>query len=79
MFNMLKLRGSGNERSGSDFLGSHVADALTNAGYETTIFDIQKSPYLQKEQEMIVGDVLDREYSPIKELNGIFIPDGGKK
>lgn len=26
---------------GSGFLGIHVADALTNAGYETTIFDIK--------------------------------------
>ena len=45
---------------GSGFLGSHVADALTKAGYETTIFDTQKSPYLQEGQEMIVGNILDR-------------------
>jgi UDP-glucose 4-epimerase len=45
---------------GSGFLGSHVADALTNAGYEVAIFDIKKSPYVQKGQEMIVGDILDK-------------------
>ena len=44
---------------GSGFLGSHVADALTNAGYETTIFDIKESPYLQKGQKMIIGNILD--------------------
>jgi len=27
---------------GSGFLGSHVADALPKAGYETTIFDVKK-------------------------------------
>ncbi len=46
---------------GSGFLGSHVADALTKTGYETTIFDIKKSPYLQKGQKMILGNILDKE------------------
>ena len=45
---------------GSGFLGSHVADALTNAGYEVIIYDLKSSPYLIKSQEMIVGDILDR-------------------
>jgi len=46
---------------GSGFLGSHVADALTKAGYEVNLFDLQKSPYLKEGQEMIVGTILDRE------------------
>ena len=46
---------------GSGFLGSHTADALTEAGYNVKIFDIIKSPYLQKNQEMIKGDILDKE------------------
>lgn len=45
---------------GSGFLGSHVADALTTAGYETTIFDIKESPYVQKGQDMIVGNILNK-------------------
>src|SRR3972149_5550506 len=45
---------------GSGFLGSHVADALTNAGYEVIIYDLKSSPYLIKSQEMIVGDIFDR-------------------
>jgi UDP-glucose 4-epimerase len=44
---------------GSGFLGSHVADALSDANYRVKIFDIRPSPYLQKRQEMIVGSVLD--------------------
>lgn len=44
---------------GSGFLGSHVADALTKVGYKVTIYDLQKSKYLQKTQKMIVGSILD--------------------
>jgi len=44
---------------GSGFLGSHVADALTAAGFEVTIFDLRPSPWLQKDQKMITGDILD--------------------
>ena len=44
---------------GSGFLGSHVADALTKSGIETTVFDLHESPYLQKSQKMIVGDIVD--------------------
>jgi UDP-glucose 4-epimerase len=44
---------------GSGFLGSHVADVLTEAGYEVSIFDIRSSPYLRSGQQMIVGDILD--------------------
>ena len=44
---------------GSGFLGSHVCDALTEAGYAVRIFDRRASPYLQDGQEMIIGDLLD--------------------
>lgn len=44
---------------GSGFIGSHVADYLTNEGYDVTIFDIIKSPYIRKEQKMIISSVLD--------------------
>jgi len=45
---------------GAGFLGSHTADVLTEEGHKVKIFDIVKSPYLQKGQEMIIGDILDR-------------------
>lgn len=44
---------------GSGFLGSYVADALTEAGHEVVIFDIKASPYLKGPQKMTVGDILD--------------------
>ena len=44
---------------GSGFLGSHVADALSDAGYRVRIFDCAPSPYLRADQEMVVGDLLD--------------------
>lgn len=46
---------------GSGFVGSHVADCLTEAGYEVAIFDLKPSPYLLPTQEMITGNILDRE------------------
>ncbi len=44
---------------GSGFMGSHVADKLSQAGYQTTIFDRIKSPWLRNNQKMIVGDIED--------------------
>lgn len=44
---------------GSGFLGSHVADALTDARHEVTVFDLRKSQYLKDKQNMVVGDILD--------------------
>lgn len=43
----------------SGFLGSHVADALTAAGYRVRLFDRVASPFLKGNQEMIVGDIMD--------------------
>ena len=45
---------------GSGFLGSHVADTLTNQSHEVFIFDMVKSKYLSSSQKMIVGDILDK-------------------
>ena len=44
---------------GSGFIGSHVADHLSEAGYQVTIYDKLHSKYLRSEQKMIVGDVQD--------------------
>ncbi len=46
---------------GSGFLGSHVADALDEAGYDVLIYDIKRSAYLRPTQKMILGDILDQE------------------
>ena len=46
---------------GSGFLGSHTADALSEAGHKVIIFDIKPSPYLRKDQHSIVGDILDED------------------
>ncbi|MBL4889420.1 MAG: NAD-dependent epimerase/dehydratase family protein [Candidatus Lindowbacteria bacterium] len=45
---------------GSGFIGSHIADALTNSGYKVSIFDKVKSPFLRDDQIMIEGDIMDR-------------------
>ena len=44
---------------GSGFMGSHTADELTSRGYDVTIFDLTKSPWLKDDQKMIEGDMLD--------------------
>lgn len=44
---------------GSGFIGSHVADVLTESGYEVLIYDLEKSKYLKSSQKMIIGDILD--------------------
>ena len=44
---------------GSGFMGSHTADELTSRGYDVTIFDLTKSPWLRGNQKMIEGDMLD--------------------
>lgn len=46
---------------GSGFLGSHVADTLSGAGYQVVVFDTQHSPYLQDGQQMVTGDITDRD------------------
>jgi UDP-glucose 4-epimerase len=46
---------------GSGFLGSHVCDELTRAGYRVRVCDLTPSPFLQPGQEMVLCDILDRE------------------
>lgn len=46
---------------GSGFLGSHVADQLSESGYQVTIFDYKKSPYLRPDQVMVEGSILESE------------------
>jgi len=45
---------------GSGFLGSHVCDELAKyKDYQVTIFDIRKSKFLNKNQKMIVGNIMN--------------------
>ena len=46
---------------GSGYLGSHVVDSLTERGYKVKIFDRATFPYPLKDQEMILGDIMDIE------------------
>ena len=46
---------------GSGFIGSHVADALSDSGYDVTIFDAKRSPYLRQDQQFTLGSTLNRE------------------
>jgi UDP-glucose 4-epimerase len=45
---------------GSGFIGSHVADALSDAGHEVTIFDRRPSPWVRPDQQFVQGDLVDR-------------------
>ena len=44
---------------GSGFLGSHVADELSNRGHDVTIFDKKKSKWIRPDQKMYLGDILN--------------------
>tara|TARA_B100001013_G_C24589443_1_gene434147 strand:- start:315 stop:1187 length:873 start_codon:yes stop_codon:yes gene_type:complete len=44
---------------GAGFVGSHTADALSEKGFQVVIYDSKESPRLRKDQDMIIGDVLD--------------------
>ena len=46
---------------GSGFIGSHLADALSDEGHEVLLFDLKPSAYLRSDQRMYVGDILNPE------------------
>jgi UDP-glucose 4-epimerase len=46
---------------GSGFLGSHVADELSNKDFEVIVYDLKASDYLRPGQEMVIGSILDAE------------------
>ena len=45
---------------GSGFLGSHIADELSECGFQVTIFDLDHSKWLRPDQEMFIGDIQDQ-------------------
>lgn len=48
---------------GSGFLGSHIADELSNLGHQVTILDLKKSNFLRDDQQMIIGDITDSSFT----------------
>ena len=44
---------------GSGFLGSHVADRLSELDHKVIIYDKKESPWIRKDQDIIIGDILD--------------------
>jgi UDP-glucose 4-epimerase len=46
---------------GAGFLGSHVADQLSEAGWSVCIYDRQPSRWLRRDQRMEIGDIMDAE------------------
>lgn len=44
---------------GSGFVGSHVADALSDAGHDVTVADVVRSPHLRDGQTFVECDVTD--------------------
>jgi len=46
---------------GSGFIGSHVSDHLSDAGYQVVIYDHIASQWLRDDQEIVVGDIQDGE------------------
>ena len=46
---------------GSGFIGSHVADQLSEEGFQVRIFDRKGSPWKRKDQEIIIGDLRDND------------------
>jgi UDP-glucose 4-epimerase len=48
---------------GSGFLGSHIADELSNLGHQVSILDLKKSNYLRDDQQQILGDITDATFT----------------
>lgn len=44
---------------GAGFVGSHIADALSERGYQVTIVDRERSPWLGRGQTLVQGEITD--------------------
>tara|TARA_S200000501_G_scaffold377156_1_gene434490 strand:+ start:417 stop:1283 length:867 start_codon:yes stop_codon:yes gene_type:complete len=42
---------------GSGFIGSHITDELSSRNHEVVIFDKHPSPWIKKNQKMVVGEI----------------------
>ena len=58
----------------SGFLGSHIADTLTEKGYKVILFDCEPSKWKNSNQEEIIGDILnfDDVCSAIKDCDVVY-------
>ena len=45
---------------GAGFIGSHIADALSESGHDVVVHDLKESPYLRDNQTQILGNLLDQ-------------------
>lgn len=59
---------------GSGFLGSHIADALSEAKRKVVLFDKIPSAFRKGNQQMVVGDILDRKkvFEVMKGIDIVF-------
>ncbi len=59
---------------GSGFLGSHVCENLSKSGHKVRIFDRIKSPFANKNQNMVIGDISNQKEvrNIIKDANIIY-------
>lgn len=47
---------------GSGFLGSHIADELSERGHHVTITDLKESKWIRDDQRMIIGDITNPDF-----------------
>lgn len=59
---------------GSGFIGSHTSDALSKKGHKVTVLDKKPSPWITKDQKMIVGNIMDKELlqSSMKNIDCVY-------
>ena len=59
---------------GSGFIGSHVADVFSDAGYNVLIFDIKESHYIKPGQKFVIGNILNPSFlnKAMKGINVVF-------
>lgn len=59
---------------GSGFLGSHIVDALSKCGQKPVIFDKTDSAFRKGNQEIVIGDILDRKklFKVMRRIDTVF-------
>lgn len=46
----------------SGFLGSHIADALSDNGHHVCLLDLVESPFRREDQKMLIGNITDSKF-----------------